>query len=138
MDCSMPGFPVHHQLSEIESVMTSNHLILSHPHFHLPSVFPSIRVFPNESVLGIREPKYWSFSQQVSIWLCGCQRRTTDTAQETTSVTWLSLSLLYVKLQNPTNDPHVPIPLKSHFQLVLLAFLTLVGLLADPELLLKS
>ena len=72
------------------------------------------------------------------IWLCGCQRKTTDAAQETaTSLTWLSLPL-HIKLQNPTNDPHIPIPLKSHFQLVLLAFLTLVGLLADPELLLKS
>ena len=45
----------------IESVMPSNHLILYHP-LLLPSIFPSIRVFPNESVLHIRWPKYWSFS----------------------------------------------------------------------------
>ena len=49
------------KLMSIESVMPSNHLILSHP-LLLPSVFPSIRVFSNESVLHIRWPKYWSFS----------------------------------------------------------------------------
>ena len=46
----------------IKSVMSSNHLILCHPLFLLPSIFPSIRVFFNESVLCIRRPKYWSFS----------------------------------------------------------------------------
>ena len=46
----------------IESVMTSNHLILCHPLLLPPSIFPSIRVFSNESVLHIRWPKYWSFS----------------------------------------------------------------------------
>ena len=62
----MPGFPVLHHLLElklksIESVMPSNHLILCHP-LLLPSIFPSIRVFFNESVLSIRWPKYWNFS----------------------------------------------------------------------------
>ena len=67
-DCSTPGFPVHHQLLEllklmsIESVMPSNHLILCRPLLVLPSIFPSIRVFSNESALRIRWPKYWSFS----------------------------------------------------------------------------
>ena len=46
----------------IESVMPSNHLILCHPLLLLPSIFPSIRVFSNESVLPIRWPRYWSFS----------------------------------------------------------------------------
>ena len=46
----------------VESVMPSNHLILCHPLFLLPSIFPSIRVFSNESALRIRWPKYWSFS----------------------------------------------------------------------------
>ena len=46
----------------IESVMPSNHFILCHPLLLLPSIFPSIRVFSNESVLCIRWPKYWSFS----------------------------------------------------------------------------
>ena len=50
----------------IESVMPSNHLILCHPLLLLPSVFPSIRVFSNESVLHIRWPKYWSFSFSIS------------------------------------------------------------------------
>ena len=46
----------------IESVMPSNHLVLCHPLLLPPSIFPSIRVFSNESVLHIRWPKYWSFS----------------------------------------------------------------------------
>ena len=72
MDCSTPSFPVRHQLPEliklnsIELVMPSNHLILCHPLLLLPSIFPSIRVFPNESVLHIRRPRYWSFSLSIS------------------------------------------------------------------------
>ena len=50
----------------IESLMPSNHLILCHPLLLLPSIFPSIRVFSNESVLCIRWPKYWSFSFSIS------------------------------------------------------------------------
>ena len=50
----------------IESVMASNRLILCYPLFLLPSIFPSIRVFSNESVLHIRWPKYWSFSFSIS------------------------------------------------------------------------
>ena len=48
------------------SVMPSNHLILCHPLLLLPSIFPSIRVFSNESALRIRWPKYWSFSFNIS------------------------------------------------------------------------
>ena len=71
MDCSTPGFPVHHQLLELfklmstESVMPSNHRILCHS-LLLPSIFPSIRIFSSESVLYIRWPKYWSFSFSIS------------------------------------------------------------------------
>ena len=61
-----PGFSVHYKLPKLESVMTSNHLILCHPLLLLPSIFPSIRVFCNESVLRIRWPKYWSFSFSIS------------------------------------------------------------------------
>ena len=50
----------------IESVMPFNHLILCHPLLLPPSIFPSIRVFSNESVLCIRWPKYWSFSSNIS------------------------------------------------------------------------
>ena len=50
----------------IESVMSSNHLILCHPLLLPPSIFPSIRVFSNESVLHMRWPKYWSFSFSIS------------------------------------------------------------------------
>ena len=51
----------------IESVMPSNHLILCHPLLFLPSIFPIIRVFSNESVPHIRWPKYWSFSFSISL-----------------------------------------------------------------------
>ena len=54
------------KLMSIESVMLSNHLILCRPLLFPPSVFPSIRVFANESVLRIRWPKYWSFSFNVN------------------------------------------------------------------------
>ena len=73
MDCSTPGFPVHHQLPEltqlmsIKLVMPSNHLILCRPLLLLSSIFPSVRVFSNESALPIRWPKYWSFSFSISI-----------------------------------------------------------------------
>ena len=72
MDCSTPGLLVHHnslsllKLMSIESVTPSNHLILCHPLLLLPSIFPSIRVFTNESVLHIRWPKYWNFSFSIS------------------------------------------------------------------------
>ena len=72
MDCSMPGFPIHHQLPELAQTHghrvsdAINHLILCHPLFLLPSIFPSIRVFSNESILHIRWPKYWSFSFSLS------------------------------------------------------------------------
>ena len=71
VDCSTPGSPsstISQSLLKfvsIESVMLSNHLILCHP-LLLPSIFPSIRVFSNESVLCIRWPKYWSFSYSIS------------------------------------------------------------------------
>ena len=54
------------KLMSIESVLPSNHLILCHPFLLLPSIFPSIRVFSNESVLCIRWPKYWGFSFSIS------------------------------------------------------------------------
>ena len=68
MDCSMPAFPVHHQLWSlvklmfINLVMLFNQLILCHPLLLPHSVFPSNRVFSNESALPIRWPKYCSFS----------------------------------------------------------------------------
>ena len=71
MDCSTPGLPVHHQhwsllkLMAIELVMPSNHLILC-PLLLLSSIFPSIRAFSNESALHMRQPKYWSFSFNIS------------------------------------------------------------------------
>ena len=54
------------RLTSIESVMPSNHLVLCRPLLFPPSIFPSIRVFSNESVLHIRWPKYWSFSFSIS------------------------------------------------------------------------
>ena len=54
------------KLMSIELVMPSNHLILCHPLLLLPPMFPSLRVFSNESVLHIRWPKYWSFTFNIS------------------------------------------------------------------------
>ena len=54
------------KLTSTESVMPPNHLILCHPLLLLPSIFPNIRVFSNESVLRIRWPKYWSLSFSIS------------------------------------------------------------------------
>ena len=72
MDCSMPGFPVHHQLPEL--TQTHGHQVSDaiqpshpcHPLLPLPSIFPNIRVFSNESVLRKRWPKYWSFNFSIS------------------------------------------------------------------------
>ena len=72
MNCSTPGLPAitnsqsPPKTMSIESVMPSNHLILCHLLRLLPSIFPSIRVFSNESALCIRWPKYWSFSFNIS------------------------------------------------------------------------
>ena len=72
MNCSTSGLPVHNQswslltLMSIKSVVSSNHLILCHPLLLPPSIFPSIRVFSNESILCMRWPKYWSFSLSIS------------------------------------------------------------------------
>ena len=72
MDCSTPGLPVHHQLLELAKTHVhpvSDAIQPSHPlspRLLLPSIFPSIRVFSNESVLHIRWPKYWSFSFSIS------------------------------------------------------------------------
>ena len=73
MDCSMPGFPVHHQLSELAQThvcWVDNAIQPFHPLsplLLLPSIFPSIRFFSNESVLRITWPKYWSFSFSISL-----------------------------------------------------------------------
>ena len=72
MDCSTPGFPVHHPLPK--RAQTHVHQVgdviqpsyLCRPLLLLPSIFPNIRVFSNESVLYIRWPKYWSFSFSIS------------------------------------------------------------------------
>ena len=72
MYCSMPGFPVHHQLPEllkfisIKSMLPPSHLIFFCPLPIPPSIFLSIRVFFNESVFHIKWPKYWSFTFNIS------------------------------------------------------------------------
>ena len=72
MDCSIPGFPVHHisqsllKLMSIMLVIPSNYLIFCHPLLLLPSLFPRNRVFSNESALPIRWPKFWSFIFSIS------------------------------------------------------------------------
>ena len=71
MDCSTPSFPITNtqsllKLMSTKLVMPSNHLILYRPLLLRPSIFPSIRVFSNESILCIRWPKHWSFSFSIS------------------------------------------------------------------------
>ena len=71
IDCSMPGFPVHHQLPELTQThvhRVSDAIQPSHPlsALLLSSIFPSIRVFSNDLVLRIRWPKYWSFNFSIS------------------------------------------------------------------------
>ena len=68
MDCSTPGFPVHHQLLELTQthVHRVSDAILCHPLLLLPSIFPSNRVLSSESVLHIRWPEYWRFSFSLS------------------------------------------------------------------------
>ena len=70
MDCSTPGFPITIswdllKIMSIESMISSTHLSRCHPLLLLPSIFPSLRVFSNESVR-IRWPKYWNFSSSIS------------------------------------------------------------------------
>ena len=72
LDCTTPGFHVHHQQPKLaqthdfESMMPPNHSILCRPLLLPPSIFPNIRVFSKESILRIRWPKYWSFSFSIS------------------------------------------------------------------------
>ena len=99
------------QLMSIESVMPANHLILCRPLLLLPSIFPSIRVFSNESAVHFRWPKYWSFSFSISLsnkysglflwdWLVWspCSPRDSQESSPTPqfkSINSLALSLLY-------------------------------------------
>ena len=108
MDCSRPGFPVHHQLPEFTQAhvhWVSDAIQLPRPLSSLlllPSIFPSIRVFSNESVLPIRWPKYWSFSFSISTsfkrgWF-PCSPRDSQEFSPTPqfrSISSLALSFLY-------------------------------------------
>ena len=101
----------------IESVMPSNHLILCHPLLLLPSMFPSIRVFSNESAVCIRCPQYWSFSFSISpsneywglisfrvdwLYLLAVQRTLKSLSNTTVQKhQFLVLSFLYVQLLYP-------------------------------------
>ena len=90
-----------------ESVMPSNHLILCHSLLLLPSIFPSIRVFSNESILCIRWPKYWSFSFSISTsneysglisfridWFVPCSPRDPQESSQTPQFKSISYSVL--------------------------------------------
>ena len=110
------------KLMSIESVMPSNHLILFHPFLLLPSIFPSIRVICNESVLCIRWPRFWSFSFSISlsneysglisfrlVWLVWspCHPRDSQEsapAPQFKSITSLELSLLYGLIPTSTRN----------------------------------
>ena len=104
MDCSMPGsLSITNsqsllKLMSFESVMPSNHLILCHPLHLPPSIFPSIMVFSNESVLCIRWPKYRSFSISVGLVGSPCSPRDSQASSPTPqfkSINSLAFSFLY-------------------------------------------
>ena len=113
------------KLMSIESVMPSNHLILCHPLLFLPSIFPRIRVFSNESALCIRWPKYWSFSSSIGpsneysglisldwlIWSSCCWRDSQESSPipQFKSINSLVLSFLYSPILTSIHDY-----LKSH------------------------
>ena len=88
------------KLMSIESVMPSNHLILCHPLLLLPSLFPSIRVFSNESVLPIRWPKYWSFSFSIS-------PSNEHSGLISFRMDWLDLLAVQGTLKNPPTPPFI-------------------------------
>ena len=120
MNRSTPGLPVHHQLPEstqnhVHRVGDAiQHLILCHPLLLLPSIFPSIRVFSNESALLIRWPKYWSFSFNISPTnehpgLVGspCSPRDSQESSPTpqfNSINSSALSFLYSSTLTPLHD----------------------------------
>ena len=108
MNCSMPGLPVHHQLPEFTEThvhWVSDAIQPSHPlssHLLLPSIFPSIRVFSNESVLWMRWPKYWSFSFSIS------------PSNENSGLISFRMDCLFLTY-NPPAHPHRPrLPLPTH------------------------
>ena len=122
MDCSTPGFPVHHHCRSffkpmsIKLVMPSNHVILCHLLLLSPSIFPSCRVFSNESVLHVRWPKYWSFSFSISPsneysffidWfdiLAGQRTLKSLLQHDSSSINSLALSFLYSPTLTSTHD----------------------------------
>ena len=104
------------KLMSIELMMLSNHLVLCHPLLLLPSIFPSIRVFSNESALPIRWPKYWSFSFSISPsnehsglisfrmdWLAGSPCNPRDSQESSPRPQFKSISSLALSFRcNPT------------------------------------
>ena len=109
------------KLMSIRSVMPSNCLIFCRPHLLLPSIFPSIRVFPNESVLCIRLPKLWSFSFSISpsneyAFICTTH---IHTHIYSTHHHWFplvqpkTLMIMYKTSQGQSPSPHIPTPVQS-------------------------
>ena len=96
----------------IESVMVSNHLILCHPLLLLPSIFPSIRVFYNESTLHIKWPKYWSFNFSISL------------SNEYSGLISIRIDWFDLPVQETLNTLHQPHSLKT----------LALGLLSGPPL----
>ena len=110
MDCSTSGFYVLHHLPEFAQTQVhwvsdvSNHLVLCHPLLLLPSIFPSFRVFSNESALHIRCPKYWSFSFIINLsneysgltplWLTGLISLQSKDSQESSPTAQFKASIL--------------------------------------------
>ena len=129
MDCSTPGFPVFHCLLDFAQTHVHwvsdpipNHLILCFSLFLLSSIFPSIRVFSNESALYIRWPKYWRFSFNISpsnwifrvdflynwlVWPLCCPGYSEESspAPQFESINYLVVSFLYSPTLTSVHDP---------------------------------
>ena len=102
------------KLISIESVMPCNHLILCHPLLLPPSIFPSIRVFSNKSVLRIRWPKYWSFSFRILVIVKSCDVSIVSIRCSVVSDCLQPHGLSSTRLFCPWNSPGKNIGVGSH------------------------
>ena len=105
------------KLMSIQSVMPSSHLILCHPLLLLPSVFPSFRVFSNESALRIRWPKYWSFSFSISLsneYLVGSPCSPRDSQESSPTPQFKSINSLALSFLHSPTLTSIPDHRKNH------------------------
>ena len=113
------------KLMSIKSVMPSNHLILCHPLLLLPSIFPSIRVFSNESILHIRWSKYWTFSFSIS-------PSNEYSGLSSFRIDWLNLLAVQGTLKSLLQCHSLKASILHHSAFFMVQFSHLIFLLLDP------